>query len=275
MMLGPSLIVLILIVLLLVLVPILIITMTARGRRVMQPSCGSCGYAVAGLEAMRCPECGSDLREVGIITPQTRQGVPPAVWAAMFTVFLPIPALIVSGVVASALPPLYRFSIQTTLLRPGSGGYNSVIINGSGSGQAGVERAEIVELQLIPSDGRATPRLMYDPAQNEVTTGPPNRETLGELSTDAVRSWLAMCGVDVEHPGIIAEVSDMTRIIRMVENGSSGGGSSAFGGIQSGSSSGSAPRTWLTVLLLSFWGVVWLLGVWLILRRGRHTSKPA
>jgi hypothetical protein len=38
-------------------------------RRVSRPSCGKCGYAVRGLPTFICPECGSDLREVGILTP--------------------------------------------------------------------------------------------------------------------------------------------------------------------------------------------------------------
>ena len=29
-------------------------------------SCGGCGYAVRGLKALNCPECGADLRKVGI-----------------------------------------------------------------------------------------------------------------------------------------------------------------------------------------------------------------
>src|SRR3954453_23556332 len=33
------------------------------------PPCRACGYAVRGLPSFRCPECGSDLREVGIDTP--------------------------------------------------------------------------------------------------------------------------------------------------------------------------------------------------------------
>ena len=28
--------------------------------------CGRCGYSVKGLESLNCPECGADLREVGI-----------------------------------------------------------------------------------------------------------------------------------------------------------------------------------------------------------------
>jgi hypothetical protein len=39
------------------------------GPRVTVPSCRACGYAVKGLPSFTCPECGSDLREVGIDTP--------------------------------------------------------------------------------------------------------------------------------------------------------------------------------------------------------------
>jgi|SRR5688572_19151352 len=40
-----------------------------RGPKVTVPSCRACGYAVKGLPSFTCPECGSDLREVGIDTP--------------------------------------------------------------------------------------------------------------------------------------------------------------------------------------------------------------
>jgi hypothetical protein len=33
------------------------------------PSCGHCGYCIVGLERPLCPECGSDLRVVGILSP--------------------------------------------------------------------------------------------------------------------------------------------------------------------------------------------------------------
>lgn len=36
-------------------------------------SCGSCGYCVVDIPSWKCPECGSDLRGVGIFTPRMRQ----------------------------------------------------------------------------------------------------------------------------------------------------------------------------------------------------------
>jgi hypothetical protein len=33
--------------------------------------CGACGYQVRGIGSLNCPECGADLREVGITTRET------------------------------------------------------------------------------------------------------------------------------------------------------------------------------------------------------------
>jgi len=47
-----------------------VIRMAWLGRRdrVSQPCCAACRYKVRGLQSWTCPECGSDLREVGILT---------------------------------------------------------------------------------------------------------------------------------------------------------------------------------------------------------------
>ncbi len=40
------------------------------GKQKSDPVCGKCGYIVRGISTLTCPECGSDLREVGIIAPK-------------------------------------------------------------------------------------------------------------------------------------------------------------------------------------------------------------
>jgi len=74
-------------------------------RQVPQPSCGNCGYPVRGLESFTCPECGSDLREVGIATPAMRRGPGPVTWAVLWTLFLPSPAVWVSALLADYVLP--------------------------------------------------------------------------------------------------------------------------------------------------------------------------
>src|SRR5690349_8886016 len=42
-----------------------------RGEIRTEPRCASCGYNTRGLTSLICPECGTDLREVGIATTRT------------------------------------------------------------------------------------------------------------------------------------------------------------------------------------------------------------
>ena len=52
---------------------ILVAVMSRRavgnGKAGSDPTCGKCGYCVRGISELICPECGSDLREVGIRAP--------------------------------------------------------------------------------------------------------------------------------------------------------------------------------------------------------------
>lgn len=59
----------------LLLVVVVFLIIRSRRRRHLdegQATCGRCGYIVTGLPTFSCPECGSDLREVGIV----RKGQP-------------------------------------------------------------------------------------------------------------------------------------------------------------------------------------------------------
>jgi hypothetical protein len=70
---------------------------------VRRPSCGHCGYAVEGLEAMTCPECGRDLRTVGIETPKGRM-LHPGLFVLFWTLLLIAP-LGAAYVIAMRLGP--------------------------------------------------------------------------------------------------------------------------------------------------------------------------
>ncbi|MHC4444840.1 MAG: hypothetical protein ACYTA5_19760 [Planctomycetota bacterium] len=71
------------------------------------PACGRCGYIVKGLPSFTCPECGSDLREVGIVGPGMRRAMGGKVYIALWSILLPITAVIISMVVLGIAAPHY------------------------------------------------------------------------------------------------------------------------------------------------------------------------
>lgn len=61
--------------------------------------CGHCQYIVEGLQTMYCPECGSDFRKVGIVTPRRQAAIKPAFFQLAWLVLLTPFALSMSGAV--------------------------------------------------------------------------------------------------------------------------------------------------------------------------------
>ena len=57
-------------------------------RKRTEHGCGKCGYAVRGLTTLHCPECGSDLREVGIVPPTAGPALPVFLIIAGFVIIL-------------------------------------------------------------------------------------------------------------------------------------------------------------------------------------------
>jgi hypothetical protein len=78
---------------------------TAMPPRTDDPACGNCGYCVRGISALLCPECGADLREVGIIAPNAHHPLPRYVKAIFWTLVLPVPALLISWVLLMTVMP--------------------------------------------------------------------------------------------------------------------------------------------------------------------------
>lgn len=71
--------------------------------RVRQPVCAACRYPVAGAASFTCPECGSDLRHVGILTPgmMMRRSPGPRTWVMGWTFVWAVLGLV--GAVAVSL----------------------------------------------------------------------------------------------------------------------------------------------------------------------------
>jgi hypothetical protein len=68
------------------------------------PACGACSYPVKGLTSWKCPECGSNLQEVGTTQPGRRMsGLSLYGWALLLTLLamvfvLPVVVIVVQAV---------------------------------------------------------------------------------------------------------------------------------------------------------------------------------
>jgi hypothetical protein len=80
------------------------------------PLCGQCGYCVRGLETMICPECGGDLREVGIITPGSARPMSRGKRLLLWTLAAPLPALLIYGLLYPLLGPQWMRTTQRRVI---------------------------------------------------------------------------------------------------------------------------------------------------------------
>jgi len=256
-----------------------------RGKAgVTQPACGKCGYAVAGLPTFTCPECGSDLRAVGIVMPKSDHGLRRVAWAVLWTILLPLPMLLIARLGLQVGLPMVGTNADTvTLTAPTSGAYQSVTIAASGSGpvrstsRAGTVPVQTVTLQLLGIREEASPLTLdagtltsrWTPSQGPSRQGPLTTQVLGE--------WMASVGVDPNDAEVQQEIGHLVGLIRSAASGSplSGDTGGMFRHVNQSSNSSATPAPSakaIVLLFFVFWFVLWVAGLWRCLRR--KTAPP-
>jgi hypothetical protein len=259
-----------------------------RGRGpVGEPSCGKCGYAVRGLASLNCPECGSDLREVGIVTPHAARGAGPVVWAVVWTVALPWPALGLSALAAAnALPQGVETNMRRVIFVQAP--YLNAIIQANMTGR-GVRYGQQVPPRPVPvtqltldlqtqrtvgplTVDLATGASRYTDAAGQAATRP------GPFDPAAVLAWLGSAGFDTTDPKVQARAADIhaaAREIPQAQNkfsnlGKEPNGSQVVTAHPSLITTTPRPNPWTALGVVGFWVVVWLAGIVWIVRRNRH-----
>lgn len=88
------------------------------GRKLKEPRCGKCGTIVKQLAAMKCPQCGADLRQVGIARRAPMRWLGRRVLLTLWTLALPLPAILLSVLFHRVAVPVphartaeYRFNL--------------------------------------------------------------------------------------------------------------------------------------------------------------------
>jgi hypothetical protein len=249
--------------------------------------CGACGYDTTGLTgALTCPECGGDLRRVGIRRqpPAARYRELAGAALALIVVWV-ICGLILMMAVIELFPKRSQFNQNTVLEIPGSRAYGALAVVATGTGWEGRPvpvRVRIELRQFAPSDALPVPPTVPAPLVIDPVTGTysyadvAGRPVSGkaERGADAVLAWLAAAGIDATAAAVrdearaawLAALRAGRRPRPGATLGGSGGSSSQtstpagpFRSVRSSEGSGFVESPWPPAVF----GVVWL-GVLLI-----------
>ncbi|MBT8484290.1 MAG: hypothetical protein HKO59_04405 [Phycisphaerales bacterium] len=257
---------------------VLLLMMASKRRRtVPHPSCGQCKYAVAGLETLTCPECGADLREVGILTP----GALGATWlvpvlTCLLWTLIVIPVGSVAAVQAyRSYTPAYQIVSDWNLMTRTSD-FDPVTLT-------------FTAQSPTPSGPYQEVAMFVPPAPGAVAAAPPLIATLPDLAIDGdpdrpltpaeIAAWLRR-DHDVRDPADLDRAA--SELFRHIKTGATPGGALTIsgpsiyvgGGISSRSFRQPTPG-WFTALVFGTWGLIWLIGLGVIIWRARRQRRVA
>lgn len=277
---GPPVIAIFVMVLVLIFFSAMIYLIFRKKRNPSGSVCGGCNYAVDGLTTFICPECGGDLRNVGIITPNQSRPLPGWLKCVFWTAALPIPAVIVSALITLLIGPAVFFRSATwTMEQPASGTFASVQITGSGkTTQWGSGMRWSPQIMAF---SRVDLIMFADTGQGPVMVGPALRldlegmraEGRERLDAGEVESWGRSCGLNVAVPAVQAEmaaVADYVTAACIYGQTTPATPSGVFGGTtMAGMSTSSNPAPWFAILLALFWLIIWIVGCIRLMRAAR------
>jgi len=258
--------------------------------------CGKCGYCVHGLKSCICPECGSDLREVGILARrgqrwEIRRIIPFVVWT-----------LILCAAAIGTSYPLFRFFLPSEHFRmirreiicryPRM----NVTLEVIQSGTTWVQGMD--QLTSVPPDsmnihlqGRLA-RMWVDliPAGNGTCwidngSGPPT--PMGRRwDQGALQAYFSQMGLKASDRGVQEATALITVVITewliQPQSVSQMGSGWRF-------ANGSVPRIslrpamvgdkhffplWIWGLVAAVWMGIWLLGIFIVWRSERNRAQP-
>lgn len=112
-----------------------------RGVSSNMPHCGKCKYIVHALSSWRCPECGSDLRRVGILKHGDTLPFPQGARLLLWTTFIPGPAMMLAAMLIAIWPQPYEASVGAQLSAPGRG--LQVHVHGESFNSSRIKRLQI------------------------------------------------------------------------------------------------------------------------------------
>jgi hypothetical protein len=245
------------------------------------PACGKCGYCVRGLQASVCPECGSDLRKVGIRTGRSSRFILPLLRITIWSIILPVAAALVSALLFAYVLPVVRerhlqrefFSYRSPQTD------NSLTIVQRGRELAWIERSPDAK---VPMTGMTiiNSECPDAPLQVNLVTGDyqyienSDKHVISAkgFNSTALLNWLGACGFNRSDPAVQEEAADAMACINSI---SDTGPSNVYTGKPGIWATGASPTSeflassrpeWVEFGVPVFWIAVWLAGGWKLAR---------
>ncbi|HEY3244049.1 MAG TPA: hypothetical protein VGM03_11940 [Phycisphaerae bacterium] len=244
------------------------------------PACGRCGYPVFGLTGPTCPECGVDLLRAGILTSEYARRLRRSWRAVLWTLLLPIPALVISTA-SGRLVQIHTNVSKLQLNSPKSEAYSSIEITETARGRRKTQRLKQIQVSImlgtrlfgvIPfGSGKPIGDLQIDPKGRSYRyTDPAGQivERSTPIDAAALGDWMQTMGVRTDRALLQPEAEEVISLLRQdIASGIARtqlGGYTAFGGA-SGSWGGRFSRVetpiWFIATAAAFWLLIWLLGL--------------
>ncbi|MGQ0629312.1 MAG: hypothetical protein ACT4PL_14580 [Phycisphaerales bacterium] len=183
-----------------------------------EPACERCRYRVSGLNILTCPECGTDLRRTGIITPameMRRRG--STVGAVLAWTFI-IGAAGLLAVSASGMLMARQFTRgggmrSASTFTPGSLAYAKVEVSAAYSFGVGPPMASETLAKLTDSAGEEWTLSVVTGACT--TNGPRGGPvvTNGPCDVEIVKGFFARAGVDTANAAVAKEAAELVVLI--------------------------------------------------------------
>ena len=240
--------------------------------------CGACSYSVDGLTTFTCPECGSDLRKVGILTPNQSRPLPGWLKCIFFTIALPLPALILSAIIiAFAGPTVNQRNTTWTISQPASASFTTAYVETSARSTNWAQGFHTAAALSAPSE--STIRIWFE--RNDASTTPASQFDILARKSKAQSAFtpadlaplVQQAGLDAANPAVQAELAVLADFMTQAgidQNPSPSLAPGAFGfGPSTSISSFSGPAPWFAILMAALWFIIWVLGCLRLLRAPR------
>lgn len=250
--------------------------------------CGKCGYTSKGLTKLKCPECGSDFRHVGLGAPERRLRWFTTLLVACWLFAAGVAVLSLERSMTSALPQITTTKVETTFTGPRSGLYQYLDLRGIIISRSGWVRgtSEVIQLKWtaeIPGP-RNTIRIRIVGSDDDTIIEAPSagfKRRLSDCESNEVSRALAEFW-RVDESQVEAESAQLCDVLNSWRIGDAVGWSRHMAPIsergfagQSGGSRGSSvhpdQRSLIAIYFIS--AILWLGGAVAILIRGRRRLR--